>query len=198
MGNLRVLIFGADGFLGKSLAAEFERCGLNVLRVNRLLLPFGGGNEQFRLRTIIEDFSPDIVVNAIGQIDNQLEATPDSIFSSIFLPTFYLFDYFRSAQVARKVTVLTFGSEAEGQPRKRYPIYSALKTAEANLVLTAGEYFAETNICWVRLKLPRLHGGLGLAGVADKPPSEKASFENVWKKVRTALALDYKLGEINA
>jgi len=195
--NLRVLVFGADGFLGRSLSAEFERCGLNVLRVNRSLLSFGGGNEQFRLRTIIEDFSPDIVVNAIGQIDNQLEATPDSIFRSIFLPTFYLFDYFRSKEVARKVTVLTFGSEAEGQPRKKYPIYSALKTAEANLVLTAREYFAETNICWVRVKLPRLDGGLGLVGVSDRPPSEKVSFENVWKKVRTALRLDYTLGEIN-
>lgn len=197
MAKARVVIFGADGFLGRNLATEFEGCGLNVLRVNRSLLSFGGGNEQFQLGTIIESFSPDIVVNALGQIDSQVEATPVSIFSSIFLPTFYLFDYFRTAEVGQQTTVLTFGSEAEGQPRKKYPIYSALKTAESNLVLTAREYFAKSNIRWLRLKLPRLDGGLGLEGLPGRQPSEKVSFEIVWEKVRTALSLDYTLGEIN-
>lgn len=166
-------------------------------RVNRLALSFGGGNEQSQLGKIIEDFSPDVVVNALGQIDSQIEATPVSIFNSIFLPTFSLFNYFRTAEVGRQITVLTFGSEAEGQPRKKYPVYAALKTAEANLVLTARECFAESNIRWLRLKLPRLDGGLGLAGVPVGQSSEKVSFENVWEKARIALSVDHMLGEIN-
>ena len=161
------------------------------------MLSFGDGDEQVRLKNTIEDFSPDFIINALGGIDSQLEASATSIFNSIFLPTLTIFEYFRSTETKTQIKVLTFGSEAEGQPRRKYPIYSALKTAEANLVLTASEYFADSDIQWLRLKLPRLNGGLGLVGIPLGQQSENGGFEIVWEKVRVALGLDETYGESN-
>jgi nucleoside-diphosphate-sugar epimerase len=194
---LRVLIFGSDGFLGSNFASNFEQCGFHVFPVNRSVFAFGEGHEQARLGNIIEDFSPNLIVNALGQIDGQVGATPVSIFASVFLPTFSLFNYFQTAEVSQQTTILTFGSEAEGQPRKNYPIYSALKTAEATLILTANEYFADTNLRWLRLKLPRLVGGLGLAGVSDLKLSDGAGFEFVWREARLVLGLNENFGEVD-
>lgn len=188
---------GSDGFLGKNLSAKFEGYGFIVLRVNRLVLSFGNGDEQVRLKKTIENFSPDLIINALGGIDSQLEASATSIFNSIFLPTLTIFEYFRNTETKKQIKVLTFGSEAEGQPRRKYPIYSALKTAEANLVLTASEYYADSNIQWLRLKLPRLNGGLGVVGIPLGQPSENVGFEIVWEKVRVALGLDETYGESN-
>ncbi len=194
---MRAIVLGSDGFLGKNLSAKIECYGVIVLRVNRLVLSFGDGEEQVRLKKTIEDFSPDVIINALGGIDSQLDASATSIFNSIFLPTLTIFDYFRTAETKSQIKVLTFGSEAEGQPRKKYPVYSALKTAEANLVLTASEYFADSNIHWLRLKLPRLNGGLGLVGIPLGRPSENGDFEVAWEKVRVALGLDETYGESN-
>jgi hypothetical protein len=193
--KLRVIILGSDGFLGKNLASNFECYGFIVLRVNRLIITFGDGNEHDRLKKTIEDFSPDVIINALGGIDNHLEASGTSIFNSIFLPTLTLFDYFRTTEIEKPIKVLTFGSEAEGQPRRKYPIYAALKTAEANLVMTASEYFGNSSIHWLRVKLPRLNGGLGLVGIPFGQPSEYEGFKFVWEKVRVALGIDETHGE---
>ena len=192
---MRVIVLGSDGFLGKNLATKFEGYGFIVLRVNRLVISFGDGDEYDRLKRTIEDFSPDIIINALGKIDNYLEASGTSIFNSIFLPTLTIFDYFQSTEIEKQIKVLTFGSEAEGQPRRKYPIYAALKTAEANLVMTASEYFAGSKTNWLRLKLPRLNGGLGLVGIPYGQPSENEDFEFVWEKVRVALGIDETHGE---
>lgn len=193
---MKVIIFGSDGFLGRNFATKFEEHGFRVLRVNRSVFSFGA-DDQPKLKRIIEAFSPDIVVNALGQIDSQIQATPFSMYNSIFLPTLDLFRYFQTAEVGQPLTVVTFGSEAEGQPRQKYPIYAALKTAEANLVLTAREYFEDSNIRWLRLKLPRLDGGLGLSGAPVDESIEKVGFEFVWEKARNALFLGHAVGKIN-
>ena len=192
---MRVIVLGSDGFLGKNLTTQFELYGFIVLRVNRLVISFGDGNEQVLFKEIVEDFSPDLIINALGGIDNHLGASVTSIFNSIFLPTLTIFECFRTVENRKQIKVLTFGSEAEGQPRKNYPIYAALKTAEANLVLTANEYFADSNIHWLRLKLPRLNGGLGLVGIPRGLPSENEGFEIVWEKIRVALDIDETYGE---
>ena len=82
---MRVIVLGSDGFLGKNLATNFEGYGFIVLRVNRLVISFGAGNEHNRLKRTIEDFSPDVIINALGGIDDHLEASGNSIFNSIFI-----------------------------------------------------------------------------------------------------------------
>lgn len=193
---MKAIIFGADGYLGSNFAIKLEEYGFHVLRVTRSVFSFGA-HDQSQLERIIEDFSPDLVVNALGQIDSQDQATHFSMYSAIFVPTLYLFRYFQSAEVGQPVTVLTFGSESEGQPRQKYPIYAALKTAEGNLVLTAREFFGDSNIRWLRLKLPRLDGGLGLSGVPVNESIGKVSFEIVWEKALNALSLDQRTGKKN-
>ena len=194
---MRVLVLGSDGFLGKNLATKFEGYGFIVLRVNRLVISFGDGNEYDRVKRTIEDFSPDVIINALGGIDDHLEASGNSIFNSIFLPTLTIFEYFQTTETEKQIKILTFGSEAEGQPRKKYPIYAALKTAEAKLVMTASEYFSGSNTHWLRLKLPRLNGGLGLVGIPLGQSLETEGFEFVWENVRLALGMDETNGEMN-
>lgn len=191
------MILGSDGFLGLNLSSKLQSCGIDVVRANRSVLNFGDGNEAEILSRLIVELNPDIIINAVGQIDTQEEATVTSLFNSIFLPTTLLFRHFRDVGCAKNVSVLTFGSESEGQPRGRYPIYSALKTAEAALVITAIDYFSNTNISWPRLKLPRLSGGLGSVGVQNGLLVETKSVDMVWEEVKSILGITDKFGETN-
>lgn len=194
---MNVIILGSGGFLGSNLSDKLQGCGINVFRANRSILNFGDGNEAEALSKLIEELSPDIIINAIGQIDTQEEATLTSLFNSIFLPTTLLFMHFRDVKYAKKISLLTFGSEVEGQPRRRYPVYSALKTAEAALVITAIDNFSNTNISWNRLKLPRLNGGLGSADFPKRLPQETKSIDAVWEEVKVILGITENFGETN-
>lgn len=194
---MNVLILGSEGFLGLNLSAKLQNCGLNVFRANRSVLNFGYGNEAEILSRLIVELNPDIIINAVGQIDTQEEATVTSLFNSIFLPTSLLFSHFRNVECAKKVSVLTFGSESEGQPRRRYPVYSALKTAEAALVITAIDYFSNTNISWPRIKLPRLNGGLGAVDIQKGLLPDIKSIDMVWDEVKAILGINDNFGETN-
>ena len=194
---MNVIILGSEGFLGLNLSARLQNCGLNVFRADRSVLNFGGGNEAEILSRLIVKLNPDIIINAVGQIDTQAEATVTSLFNSIFLPTALLFSHFRDMECAKKVSVLTFGSESEGQPRGRYPVYSALKTAEAALLITASDYFSNTNISWPRLKLPRLNGGLGSVDIQKGLHLETKSIDMVWDEVKAKLGIIDNFEETN-
>ena len=194
---MNIIILGSEGFLGLNLSAKLQSCGLNVFRANRSALNFGAGNEAEILSGLIVEFSPDVIINTVGQIDTQEESTVISLFNSLFLPTTLLFKHFQDVGSSKNISVLTFGSESEGQPRGRYPVYSALKTAEAALVITAIDYFSNTNISWPRLKLPRLNGGLGSVGVKKGLPLETESIDTVWGEVRAILGITEKFGETN-
>jgi hypothetical protein len=194
---LNVIILGSEGFLGFNLSAKLQDCGMNVFRANRSVLNFGGGNEAEILSGLIVEFGPDIIINAVGQIDTQEESTVISLFNSIFMPTTLLFKHFQATGSSKNISVLTFGSESEGQPRGKYPVYSALKTAEAALVVTAIDYFSNTNISWPRLKLPRLNGGLGSIDVRRGLPVETKSIDMVWGEVKAILGITEKLGDTN-
>jgi nucleoside-diphosphate-sugar epimerase len=191
---LNVIVLGSEGFLGSSLSTKLQSCGNNVFQINRSIVNFGGGNEAESLSQLIEQFCPDIVINAVGQIDLQEEATINSLFNSIFLPTALLFRHFQDKGSVTGVKVLTFGSESEGQPRGRYPLYAALKTAEASLVLTAADYFSKTNISWPRLKLPRLNGGLGSVEAPNETSTGTKSIDMVWDEVKEILGITEDLG----
>ena len=192
---MKVIILGSRGYLGSNLVTEFENIGSIVLGTDRSTLSFGEGNELAQLRKLIEDFSPDVIVNALGKIDTQEASTPLDIFNSIFLPTFLLYSYFCEKNPAHKVSLLTFGSESEGEPRKNYPVYSAIKTAEATLVKTAVEVFLNTNVSWQRLTIPRLNGGLGKVGNQPDSHLERKSIEEVWAEVLITLNIRENPGE---
>lgn len=194
---MNVLILGSEGFLGLNLSDKLQNSGLNVFRANRSVLNFGDRNDAEILSTLIVELNPDIIINAIGQIDTQEDATVTSLFNSIFLPTSLLFSHFRNVECAKKVSVLTFGSESEGQPRRRYPLYSALKTAEAALIITAIDYFSNTNISWPRIKLPRLNGGLGSVDIQKELLPGIKSVDMVWDEVKAILGIIDNFGETN-
>ena len=194
---MNVLILGSEGFLGLNLSDKLQNSGLNVFRANRSVLNFGDRNDAEILSTLIVELNPDIIINAIGQIDTQEDATVTSLFNSIFLPTSLLFSHFRNVECAKKVSVLTFGSESEGQPRRRYPLYSALKTAEAALIITAIDYFSNTNISWPRIKLPRLNGGLGSVDIQKELLPGIKSVDMVWEEVKAILGIIDNFGETN-
>jgi hypothetical protein len=83
------------------------------------------------------------------------------LYDSNFLPTFLLYDFYKSKSVNSKVLIIILGSKAAGEPRAKYPLYAATKGAELSLSKTAEELFEGTLVNWKYLVLPRLKGGLG-------------------------------------
>ncbi len=187
---MKILIFGSNGFIGSTLSDRFQKTGNEVLRVSRDVLNFGTGGEDIKIRALLEQFEPDVIVNAIGEIDIMNKSTPQAMFDSLLLPSASLYRHFQQFSSSRNIEVLTFGSEAEGLPRTRYPIYAALKTAEASLIKSATESFANTPITWHRVRLPRLNGGLGIES-SDKTPILESSRDRVWSDVIEVLGINY-------
>ncbi len=187
---MNILIFGARGYIGSFLSKRFEEAGHNVLRVDRATLNFGAGGEDILIRALIQEFEPDVVINAVGEIDVSEAVTPQIMFSSLLLPSLLIFRHFKIFGTQRKVRILTFGSTSEGEPRKNYPMYAALKTAEATLISTAVEEFLGTEVSWFRLKLPRLGGGLGIENPSGGIIISPTNLDSVWLDVTVMLEID--------
>ena len=187
---MNILIFGSSGYLGSFLSKRFEEAEHKVLKVDRATLNFGAGSEDILIRSLIQEFNPDVVINAVGEIDLSEAVTPQVMFSSLLLPSLLIFRHFKNFGSQRKVRIVTFGSTSEGKPRRNYPMYAALKTAEAALISTAVEEFSGTEVSWFRLKLPRLGGGLGIENQSGGIIITPTNLESVWLDVTVMLEID--------
>jgi len=154
------LILGINGYLGSSISKVLAQEGINVTGTTRTEIDFDNENSYEKLSKIIYDNNPDFIVNALGEIDSD-DKLPVSLFNAIFLPTYSLYQYFCENRPSKEVFVLTLGSNSAGKPRKGYPIYAALKSAEVGLIQTARENFNESSLHWLYEEFPRLEGGLG-------------------------------------
>ena len=165
------LILGVNGYLGSSIFKVLIKEGINVTGTTRTEIDFDNLNAYQNLNTILDDNKPDFIINALGEIDSD-NKLPVHIFNSIFLPSYYLYRYFCENKPSKDIFVLTLGSNSAGKPRKGYPIYAALKSAEVGLIQTAREKFNQSSLHWLYEEFPRLEGGLG------KIPNEDSPFQS--------------------
>lgn len=162
------LILGINGYLGSNISKVLAQEGINVIGTTRTEIDFDDENSYQNLSKILNDRNPDFIINALGEIDSDYKL-PVEIFNSIFLPSYFLYQYFCENRPFKDVFVLTLGSNSAGKPRKSYPIYAALKGAEVGLIQTARENFNESSLHWLYEEFPRLEGGLGKISIEASP-----------------------------
>ena len=161
---MKILLLGRSSYIGSFLANFLLESipDAEIVSVSRRELDFSNSDAKTQFANLIEEVAPNVIINCIGGIDSGSFADVQRLFISNFLPTFIIFDFFKSISVRKKTVVIILGSNAAGNPRKNYPLYAATKGAELALSRTAEEVFEDTLVDWRYLVLPRLRGGLGL------------------------------------
>jgi len=160
---MKILLLGRSSYIGSYLADFLIESipDAEILSVSRAELDFSNSGAESQYANLIEEVQPNVIINCIGAIDSGSFVDAQRLFISNFLPTFIIFDFFKSNSVKKKTVVIILGSNAAGKPRKNYPLYAATKGAELALSRTAEEVFEGTLVNWRYLVLPRLKGGLG-------------------------------------
>ena len=157
---MKIVILGVNGYLGRYIKTFCQENNLDFFGINREQVDFGTKGAYERLCRILNDKNPKLIINCVGTIDG-VSINPNDVFNSIFLPTFYLYQYFKNKLDHEDTYVWIFGSNSAGKPRRNYPVYAALKNAEIGLLETAKDELSDKNIKWLYTVLPRLSGGLG-------------------------------------
>lgn len=162
---MKILLLGHNGYIGRYLANLFQEriSGCQIVSFSREELDFSDINDSGEFASLINKLQPNVVVNCIGGIDSGDFSDIQRLYISNFLPTFLLYDFYKSNSARHKTLIVILGSKAAGEPRTKYPLYAATKGAELALSKTAEELFDGTLVSWNYLVLPRLKGGLGSA-----------------------------------
>lgn len=160
---MKILLLGHNGYIGSHLANFLKQIipDAQIMSTSREDLDFSNSNVESRFGNLINRLQPNVIINCIGGMDSGSFLDAQRLFVSNFLPTFLLFNFFKSNAVKNKTLIIILGSKAAGEPREKYPLYAATKGAELALSRTAGEVFEGTLVNWSYLVLPRLKGGLG-------------------------------------
>lgn len=179
---MKILLLGHNGYIGRYLANLLHEtiADCQIASFSREELDFSNINNAGEFARLINELQPNVVVNCIGSIDSGDFSDVQRLYISNFLPTFLLYDFYKSNSARNETLIIILGSKAAGEPRPKYPLYAATKGAELALSRTAEELFDGTLVSWKYLVLPRLKGGLGsvnyptleLNGEADQALSE--------------------------
>lgn len=160
---MKILLLGHSGYIGSYLANFLKQIipDAQIMSTSREDLDFSNSNVESQFGSLIKRLEPNVIINCIGGMDSGSFLDAHRLFISNFLPTFLLFNFFRSNQVKKRTLIIILGSKAAGEPREKYPLYAATKGTELALSRTAEEVFEGTLVNWRYLILPRLKGGLG-------------------------------------
>ena len=158
---MKILILGANGYIGNHLSESLADSGHEVSRVSRTSVDFDSNNALESLASLLLKENPRVVINAVGSIDQRIQSDPLKLIRAILLPTYGLFDFYSKSKGSVAVDIFILGSMSAGEPRTSYPLYASLKAAEVGLSKTAQETFLDSGITWRLLTVPRLKGGLG-------------------------------------
>jgi len=185
---MRVLLLGAEGYVGKHLFDLFELRNYEVMTVTRSIIDFNNPNVFLEIENLLDTFEPEVIINAIGGIDSGVDSNLTKLFNSILLPTFSLFHYYSKHKNSKSAVIYILGSTAAGEPRVNYPFYAALKYAEVGLARSAVEIFVGSNIEWRMLMVPRLAGGL--AGSSNEKNGRSATKDEKLESIADTILRD--------
>jgi short-subunit dehydrogenase len=160
---MKILLLGHSGYIGKYLAKllKVTVADCQIASISREELDFSNIDTSRQFSDLIGKLRPNVIINCVGGIDSGNFSDVQRLYVSNFLPTYLLFDFYRSNLASSKTLIIILGSKAAGEPRTKYPLYAATKGAELALSRTAEELFSGTLVSWKYLVLPRLKGGLG-------------------------------------
>jgi short-subunit dehydrogenase len=160
---MKILLLGHNGYIGKYLTNLVREtiADSQVVSFSREELDFSEIDSSSRFSHLISQLQPNVIINCVGGIDSGNFSDVQRLYISNFLPTYLLFDIYKSSLISNKTLIIILGSKAAGEPRAKYPLYAATKGAELALSRTAEEVFQGTLVNWKYLTLPRLKGGLG-------------------------------------
>lgn len=156
---MKVCILGINGYIGDGIRRYLIQSPHTVIGTSRNQIDFDRADAFKMLESFLDYEKPDFIVNAIGSIDSKTD-NPLKIFNAVFLPNYFIFQYYKSKLIEKNIYIWTLGSNSAGKPRVHYPIYAALKGAEFSLLQTIREAFENSKIKWFYTVFPRLSGGL--------------------------------------
>lgn len=156
---MKVCILGINGYIGAGIGKYLNQSPHTVIGTSRNQIDFDRADAFKMLESFLDYEKPDFIVNAIGSIDSKTD-NPLKIFNAVFLPNYFIFQYYKSKRIEKNTYIWTLGSNSAGKPRVHYPVYAALKGAEFSLFQTIKEAFENSKIKWFYTVFPRLSGGL--------------------------------------
>jgi len=160
---MKILLLGHSSYIGGYLSNFITEtiADARIVSISREQLDFSSIDIGAQFANLVTQEEPDVIINCIGGIDSGTLVDAQRLFISNFLPTFLLFDFFKENPRRSRTLIIILGSNAAGEPRKKYPLYAATKGAELALSRTAQEVFDGTPVNWKYVVVPRLKGGLG-------------------------------------
>jgi hypothetical protein len=192
---MKILLLGHSGYIGKYLATllreTIENCQIESF--SRKELDFSENDIEIRFSNLIRELQPNVIINCIGGIDSGSFLDVQRLYISNFLPTYLLYDIYKTNSSDSKALIIILGSKAAGEPRAKYPLYAATKGAELALSKTAEELFEGTVVNWQYLVVPRLKGGLGSESdpVLELDNKLDSALSEIGESIRNLILLEY-------
>lgn len=164
---MKAIVFGSDGQLGTRISGLLRQRGHSVAGYTSKDCDFTSQNVKSELKEAkLADYR--LIVNCAGLIDGGTNSF-DKIFNVNVRSNFEIFEYFVSLESCEPVGIFVCGSTAANNPRKRYPLYAASKTALCNLVASYKEIFQDTNVNITHAALEKFGNQMGSS--SDLPES---------------------------
>ena len=156
----KILILGSNGDLAKAVYRNINKTNNKIYKLKKKDINFLKQNSQKKLFLILKKIKPDVIINCIGYFDTN-KGDFDRIVRSNLLPVWLLIKYFLLNKKS-KVKVISIGSSSYNQPRKKYILYAATKTALNNIHSSATELFDGSMINFYIINPPAIKSKMRL------------------------------------
>jgi short-subunit dehydrogenase len=143
----QVLIFGASGGIGNATCEAFKNAGYLVTPITGKQINFVYIASHSDVDDILEQVSPDIIVNCVGHFDKTNKETHCNTFDINVGSNWSIIRHYINKKGSDKpIKIIMVGSSAYKSGRKDYILYAASKAALYNVWQGACEYFKDSNI----------------------------------------------------
>lgn len=152
----KFMIIGSNSDIGSSIIKILHAKNKNVLGINRDIVDFDDLNAGSKVKKIISEYNPDIIINCVGVLgDNTCEY--QKVFDANFKPNWEIVQHFMNNPTIKKIKFIMIGSSAYNEGRKNYMLYASSKAALYSLFLSISSMFHETNLLVGLINLPRVN-----------------------------------------
>ena len=166
LNNKKILIIGANSYLAKEVIKIIDKSRFSIIKIYKTKLNFNKNYKSLKLKKILENTKPNIIINFIGKFSINQEANQNILISNI-LPTWEIIKYFQTYKSRKHVKIIILGSSSFKSPRKKYMLYAATKSALNSLCKSAEEFFANSKVS-IKIYNPSTFGGKHLGRFAKK------------------------------
>ena len=119
LNNKKILIIGANSYLAKEVIKIIDKSRFSIIKIYKTKLNFNKNYKSLKLKKILENTKPNIIINFIGKFSINQEANQNILISNI-LPTWEIIKYFQTYNSRKHVKIIILGSSSYKSPRKKY------------------------------------------------------------------------------